>query len=346
MARMSSPAFQPVDRALYEERDLVRHHAMRRTLWVFTHEDLETCHAAATRRVAAADRKRNLKLLATRSELSDAVRWLAEAEAQVLKFLASTRRASTREIGDALPHLRVPIEMAPGKPYNATSSALSKVLLQLGFDGVIARDAPTGGWNTSQYQWTLIDNVTSVDLDQLHTDSARSRLAHRWLWTFGPAPLSDFQWWTGWPGGVTTKAIKECGAVRVAVETAPGVWSDAWSLPDHDSPADATPWVALLPGLDPTTMGWKSRDWYMDPTFAGLLFDRNGNGGPTVWVDGEIVGGWTQRPDGRIAYRLLADVSSDRVSQIDEAARDLERTLDERRFKARFPAPIQRELLS
>ena len=42
------------------------------------------------------------------------------------------------------------------------------------------------------------------------------------------------------------------------------------------------PWVALLPGLDPTTMGWKRRDWYLDPAIASRVTDRNGNIGPTV----------------------------------------------------------------
>ena len=68
------------------------------------------------------------------------------------------------------------------------------------------------------------------------------------------------------------------------------------------------PWVALLPGLDPTTMGWKRRDWYLPPGHVPLLFDRNGNAGPAVWVDGRIVGGWVQRRNGEIATRLLDDV--------------------------------------
>ena len=33
---------------------------------------------------------------------------------------------------------------------------------------------------------------------------------------------------------------------------------------------------------------------------APVLFDRNGNAGPTVWWDGRVVGGWSQRGDGEI----------------------------------------------
>ena len=51
------------------------------------------------------------------------------------------------------------------------------------------------------------------------------------------------------------------------------------------SPTTA-PWVALLPVLDPTVMGWKSRGFYLDPGHVPHLFDTNGNAGTTAWVDG------------------------------------------------------------
>ena len=52
------------------------------------------------------------------------------------------------------------------------------------------------------------------------------------------------------------------------------------------------PVAALLPTLDPTTMGWKERDWYLGAHAGRLLFDGNGNAGPTIWWDGRVVGGW------------------------------------------------------
>ena len=103
--------------------------------------------------------------------------------------------------------------------------------------------------------------------------------------------------------------------------------------------------MALLPGLDPTTMGWKQRSWYLDPEVAAAVFDRNGNGGPTVWVDGRIVGSWVQRRDGTIAVRLLTDVGAERHDEIDLAATGLQELLGDVRFSVRFPAPVQAALL-
>ena len=67
----------------------------------------------------------------------------------------------------------------------------------------------------------------------------------------------------------------------------------------------AEPWAALLPGLDPTAMGWQERDWYLAPDLRSALFDRSGNVGPTVWWDGRVVGGWAQRASGEVVWRLL-----------------------------------------
>ena len=77
----------------------------------------------------------------------------------------------------------------------------------------------------------------------------------------------------------------------------------AGSVPgDEDAVRPTAPWVALLPALDPTTMGWQGRGWYLGP-HGPRLFDRSGNAGPTVWVDGHIVGGWAQRPDGEVVHQ-------------------------------------------
>ena len=74
---------------------------------------------------------------------------------------------------------------------------------------------------------------------------------------------------------------------------------------DLEATPPSEPVAALLPGLDPTTMGWKARAWYLGE-HGPRLFDRNGNAGPTIWWDGRIVGGWASMPDGVIQMRSVA----------------------------------------
>jgi hypothetical protein len=90
-------------------------------------------------------------------------------------------------------------------------------------------------------------------------------------------------------------------------------------------------------------MGWQQRAWYLGE-HGKALFDTNGNAGPTVWCDGRVVGGWAQRPDGEVVFRLLEDVGTAAARAIAAEAARLTAWLDGVRLKPRFPTPLQREL--
>ena len=161
----------------------------------------------------------------------------------------------------------------------------------------------------------------------------------RYLASFGPATTADVKWWTGWTVAHTQAALRAVGAVTVTLAD-----GDGWVLPDDDTRVRAPrPWVAFLPGLDPTTMGWQQRGWYLGE-LAPRLFDRTGNAGPSVWADGRIVGGWAQRRDGEVVHELLVDVGRDQRDAIAAAAAGLQERLGDVRVTPRFPTPLQREL--
>ncbi|MEL6894437.1 MAG: crosslink repair DNA glycosylase YcaQ family protein, partial [Actinomycetota bacterium] len=116
------------------------------------------------------------------------------------------------------------------------------------------------------------------------------------------------------------------------------------ATPRSDRPADRRHPNRLLPGLDSSTMGWKQRAWYVDDTPAAELFDRNGNAGPTIWVDGRVVGAWTQRADGAVVSEFVDEVSDDAFELIDLEARRLAGWLGDVRVKWRYPTPITKRL--
>jgi len=76
-----------------------------------------------------------------------------------------------------------------------------------------------------------------------------------------------------------------------------------------------------------------------------LLFDTNGNAGPTVWYGGRIVGGWAQRRTGEVVFELLEDVGEAAVEAIASEAARLGEWLGEVRVAPRFPTPLQRRLV-
>jgi hypothetical protein len=230
--------------------------------------------------------------------------------------------------------------VAEGKSYAGKVVVSTRVLLLMSRDQRDARGRPKGSRTSSQHQWEQMDAWFPDGVPSLGAVEARAALVRRWLRTFGPATTADVQWWTGWSLRFTRAALAAVDAVEVELESGPG-----WVLPDDTKAVRAPkPWVALLPALDPTVMGWKGRAWYLGE-HGPALFDRNGNAGPTVWVDGRVVGGWVQRADGSVAHELLEPVGRAASTAIAKAAKDLEAWFGDVRFKPRFPTPLQKSLL-
>ncbi len=334
-ARMVHPSLAAVDDALYERRSLLRHHAMRRTLWIFDHGSARLAHHSATLGVGRAQRRRLLGMLEA-GGVADPEPWLKSAAADVAALLTGSGPLTAREIGTRLPALAIPIPVGGGR-FATTQAAHSRVLLQLGFEGHILRARPTGTWINGQYRYAAVDEWFPGGFGELGAREAAAGLARHWLAAFGPGTRTDLQWWAGWTVAATTKALADVGAVEVELEEGTG-----YVLPDDvDAPEPAPPSAALLPGLDPSTMGWKQRGFHLDPADVPVLFDRNGNGGPTAWVDGRIVGGWHHRADGTIALHLTGDVDADARAALAERASMIEQLLGAVRFTVRFPSPVQ-----
>jgi hypothetical protein len=336
--RLREPSLADVDRALYDDRTLIRHHAMRRTLWVMTTDIARAAHDGFTRKIAVVERSRTATLFGREPrEVDEAI------ERVVAVVDAADGPVPTRDVAAALPDLAEPIVVNQGTNYAGRMAMHTRALLVAAFEGRIARAHPTGTWIASQYTWSshaawVADPWSTVG-DQL--DGA-AIVIRAWLARFGPGTLDDIVWWTGSTKTLVRRALEVVGAVEVDLEQGTGyVLAD-----DLDEPlavADPGPWVALLPGLDPTPMGWKQRSWYLAPDVAARVVDRNGNIGPTVWADGRVVGGWVQRPDGSIAHD--AELDEVHVRFLDEQIDHLRRFVGDTRFTVRFPSPNQKTLL-
>ncbi|MGZ8742477.1 MAG: winged helix DNA-binding domain-containing protein [Nocardioides sp.] len=338
--RMQAPSLVAVEKALYDDRSVVRHHGMRRTLWVATPDVVRLVHAAATRKLVGPEHRRTARLLAE-SGVADPDAWLADARAQVLAALHEHGPMTARQLGARVPALRLPLVMGAGSRNQVTASAHTRVLLQLGFEGDIVRTRQTGTWVNGAYTYAAMDSWLPGGLgDQAEREAARG-LADRWLRRFGPATAADLQWWTGWTATLTRRALADCEAVPVDLEGQPG-----WLAAGDEGPVeDPGEWAALLPGLDPTTMGWKQREWYL-PEAAADLFDRNGNAGPAIWADGRVVGAWAQAPDGEIRTRWFVDVPARTRRAVADEADRLTSLVGDTRFSVRFPGIAHKALLS
>jgi hypothetical protein len=339
-ARLQTPEIACIEAALYDDKHLVRMLGMRRTMFVVPVELAPIVQAACTLAIAAQERRRTLQLFGEAGIADDLDTWLAAVEASTLAALQKRGEATAQELAQDVPELRRQVLVAAGKNYEGLLSVSSRVLMQLSAKGHIIRGRPRGSWISTQYRWAPIDGWLPGGLAELSTASAQVELARAWLHSFGPGTLADLRWWTGLTMGEVKRALSDLSVAEVDLEGGVGVML-AEDLDEIDTAVE--PWVALLPALDPTPMGYAERGWFLGP-HGPALFDRSGNIGPTVWSDGRIVGGWAQRKNGTVAYKLLEDVGADAEGAIACTAHEVSRLLGPVRVTPRFRTPLEREL--
>ncbi|MEU8920994.1 winged helix DNA-binding domain-containing protein [Kitasatospora sp. NPDC048545] len=336
-ARLAEPTAAEVDRALYEDVSLVKLLSMRRTIFAVTEGFAPYVSAAAARAIAAKERATLLKHLRDHAEGWDEQR-LAATERDVLAALALRGEATTKELGDDVPQLRETMLMSAGKAYEAKQSVGSRLLRLLASDGHVRRCRPRGSWLSSSYPWALVPQWPDVPVRD-----AKAEVVRRWLAAYGPGTVEDVKWWTGWTLGDVRAALGDVGAQGVGLAGG----AAGLVLPGDDGPVEEPePWAALLPALDPAVMGWRGRDWYLRPEDVPALFDRAGNAGPTVWWCGEVVGGWAQRADGELVWRLFRDVGAEAGRAVAAEAERLAGWLGGVRVTPRFRTPVERELVA
>ena len=159
---------------------------------------------------------------------------------------------------------------------------MSRLLTMLTASGDLVRGRNDAPWRTPRPMWTSTAGWLGEALEPDHaSEVGYAALVRRLLWTFGPATEDDLVWWLGSTKGVVRGALTDVDAVGVELDDG----ATGWVLPDDTEDLEVAPaqepWVALLPTLDPTTMGWRGRGrgFHLDPAHVPSLFDRAGNGG-------------------------------------------------------------------
>ncbi|MGH8999637.1 MAG: winged helix DNA-binding domain-containing protein, partial [Acidimicrobiia bacterium] len=336
-ARVDGMTVADLDRALYADRSLVKHLAMRRTLFVFGREALGPAQAGASNRVAAAERRRLVKDVEAAGLHRDGDRWLADTGEQVLAALSGGWEATSSELREVVPALAGSTVYGEGKSWGGSVAVGPRVLTTLSAEGRIVRGTNAGGWTTSRPRWASMRAWLGEDIPVLAEAEALAGLVRAWLRAFGPGTAADLRWWLGTTVTAVRRALADLGAVEVDLDGQTGS-----VLPDDTGPTDAVePWAALLPPLDPTTMGWAERGWYLGP-YKGLLFDTSGNAGPTAWWEGRIVGGWYQDAAGEVVLQVLEDIGADGRNAVEGEAERLTGWLGGTKVLPRFPSPLSK----
>lgn len=341
-ARVDGASIDDVERALYQTRTLVRQQSMRETIFVFPRDLVPAVWGSAAARIAEIYRKRLIKDLERWGPAAEGEgeAWLEVAEQAVLDHLADGRARTSSQLREEVPEVSGVIVQAPEKAWGGKIAIAPKMLALLSMAGVVSRAGNAGAWYASRPTWTTTQVWWGEDVPPaLAAREGYAELVRRWLWSYGPGAVEDIAWWLGGTKAAVRTALDDVGAVPVRLENG-GI---GWLREDDVEPVTAAePWVALLPLLDPTIMGWKGRDFFLGE-HGPLLFDSVGNAGTTAWVDGRVVGVWVQDGDGVVLLRLLEEVTpGERAALLAEADR-LTEWLDGQRVFTVYPSPAMRD---
>lgn len=340
-ARVHEITVEDVERELYTQRSLVKQMAMRRTLFAVDRVLLPYVVGSAGVRVAEAERRRLAKEAAAHADSLGGPEWIEAASQEVMTTLAG-QALSTRELRDALPHLGGTFTVTPGTRWEAEVPFMNRLVTILSAAGELVRGPNAIHWRLSRPQWARMADWLGHELTPTDATTGYAALVRRLLWTFGPVTEADLVWWLGSTKTAVRQALKEIEPVVVELDDTSAAYVLPGDTADLERPAEAEPWVALTATLDPTTMGWRGRDWYVDPKHVPYLFDSAGNGGQMVWVNGRIVGCWVQDEQGAVQPVLLETVPAAAMTALDVEVKRLDALLRGERIVNVYASPQMR----
>lgn len=331
-----------VDSALYDDRVIVKQLAMRRTVFAFPTDLLPAAWGSASARVVRKERARLAKDVEAAGIAKDGPRWVARTHTRVRAVLAEQGPMTTTELRAAVPPLDRRIAIGtPGRTWSGEFPIAPRMIGALAASGEVLRGENAGGWKASRPRWTLRAEWLPHAPSPLSVEEGYVELVRRWLGTFGPGTEADIVWWLGATKTAVRTALATLGAVEVDLDG--GYSGPGYLLPDDlEEDPEPEPWAALLPALDPTTMGWKERGFYLGD-HRDQIFDSAGNGGPSAWWNGRIVGGWTQHPEtGEVVVVPAEPLDAAVRRALDDQAERLTGWLDGERVNSIYLSPLGR----
>ncbi len=336
-ARVDDVTVADVDRALYDDRTLVKQLAMRRTLFVFPRDLLPAAWGSAAARVAAQQHQQLRKFVVQGGLAVDPDAWVAQATGDVVDLLSDGEPRTLQQIREQIPELDGRFSMGtPEKKWGGSFPIGRWVVVALGAEGRVLRAANAAHWRLNKPTWTTTEAWLGHAPEPLSAEEGYAALVRRWLATFGPGTEADLVWWLGATKTAVRRALADVEAEQVVLDGE----ETGWVLPGDAEPEPSVePWGALLPTLDPTVMGWKQRAFYLDAEHTPYLFDTNGNAGNTAWWDGRIVGAWAQDDDGGVRLLLREDVGAAGERALEAEAERLTGWLDGVRITNVYASP-------
>lgn len=270
--RMSATTNAAIEKAFNEGR-ILRTHLMRPT-WHF---------------VAPDDIRWLLKLTAPRVNLASGTNY-RKLELDTTIFNRSNK-AVTRALKGGKHLTRSVLKKVLNESGIAADDGvrMAHILLRAELDGVVCSGPRVG----NQFTYALLDERVPPTNSLTH-DEALAKLTERYFRSHGPATLQDFVWWSGL---TTADGKKGLALVQSEIVNEKTYWG-----PRSATRAGISGTVHLLPAYDEYLVAYKDR--------TAAVGNANSIFGPTIIVDGKIVGNWNRTISNRSVVIKLEPRSS------------------------------------
>ena len=267
-ARIDGATVQSIERALYEERSVVRMLGMRRTLFVPPRELRPVIQSACTDAIAARERKRLLGWIGA-SGIDDPAGWLRRAERATMRLVAERGETATAELTKAVSHLSRKIVIGQGE-VGRDRERRTRVLPLLAADGALVRGRAA---RLLGQRPVPLGDTAAVARRQRSPSTADGpgRAPAALARGFRPGdrdrhPLVD----RAGRRGSRDRRSPRCRTRRSSSTARRAAYLLADDLETMTAPSRGR---RCSRRSIPTTMGWKERDWYLGAAPAATLFD-------------------------------------------------------------------------
>jgi len=196
-ARTGAMAVADLEEALYSRRSLVKHLAMRRTLFIVPEAELDGRAGGGERAHRPSESRRLVREVERAGLYDDGAAWLEDASRAVLETLADGREMSWTDLREELPVLGGRIAYGADRKWGGEYPVGPRVLTVLSARGQVVRAATSVGGRPSRPLWASLPAWLGRDLDLPDERDALAALVRRWLQTFGPGTERDLRWWLG-----------------------------------------------------------------------------------------------------------------------------------------------------
>lgn len=159
------------------------------------------------------------------------------------------------------------------------------VMMYAELDGLVCNGIMKG----KRMTYSLLEEKISKTSTQLTKEEGLSKLAQRYFESHGPATVTDFSWWSGFPATTCKTVINLISSELNSVEIDNQTYWFGTDLSPENSFRESVHFIAAF---DEMLISYKNREVSILPEHQSKAFTSNGIFKPVILENGKAIGTW------------------------------------------------------